>query len=68
MIIGTIIILFILLNQINGQQMELIAGHVLFRHGDRTPITTYPTDPMKEKDWPNGYILKYLHSYLFLVI
>ncbi|CAF1245430.1 unnamed protein product [Adineta steineri] len=35
--------------------MELIAGHVLFRHGDRTPIQSYPTDPMKEKDWPNGY-------------
>ncbi|CAF0892168.1 unnamed protein product [Rotaria sp. Silwood1] len=35
--------------------MELIAGHVLFRHGDRTPISTYPTDPMKEKDWPNGF-------------
>jgi hypothetical protein len=52
---GLSIIFLILLKQINGQQMELIAGHVLFRHGDRTPITTYPTDPMKEKDWPNGY-------------
>jgi hypothetical protein len=50
-----IIIFCFLFNYIYGQQMELIAGHVLFRHGDRTPITTYPTDPMKEKDWPNGY-------------
>jgi len=45
----------ILLHQINGQQMELVAGHVLFRHGDRTPITTYSTDPIQEKDWPNGF-------------
>ncbi|CAF1055359.1 unnamed protein product [Adineta steineri] len=50
-----LIIFCIFLNQINGQEMELIAGHVLFRHGDRTPIQSYPTDPMKEKDWPNGY-------------
>ncbi|CAF3857711.1 unnamed protein product [Rotaria sp. Silwood2] len=50
-----IIVFFILLKQIYGQQMELIAGHVLFRHGDRTPITTYPTDPIQEKDWPNGF-------------
>ncbi|CAF1417773.1 unnamed protein product [Rotaria sordida] len=35
--------------------MELIAGHVLFRHGDRTPIRTFPTDPTQEKDWPNGF-------------
>ncbi|CAM4759161.1 unnamed protein product [Rotaria magnacalcarata] len=52
---SVIIIFLISLNQIYGQQMELIAGHVLFRHGDRTPITTYPTDPMKETDWPNGF-------------
>ncbi|CAF1439453.1 unnamed protein product [Adineta ricciae] len=48
-------IFILLLSTIHAQQMELIAGHVLFRHGDRTPISTYPTDPMKEKDWPNGY-------------
>ncbi|CAF5155116.1 unnamed protein product, partial [Rotaria magnacalcarata] len=52
---SVIIIFLISLNQIYGQQMELIAGHVLFRHGDRTPITTYPTDPTKETDWPNGF-------------
>ena len=27
----------------------------VFRHGDRTPITTFPTDPVKPSDWPNGY-------------
>ena len=28
----------------------------LFRHGDRTPIATFPTDPYREADWPNGWV------------
>lgn len=28
----------------------------LFRHGDRTPIDPYPTDPYKgRQNWPEGF-------------
>ncbi|XP_049781921.1 prostatic acid phosphatase-like [Schistocerca cancellata] len=30
--------------------------HLLFRHGDRTPIDPYPTDPFRNRSyWPEGY-------------
>ncbi len=29
----------------------------MFRHGDRTPITTFPLDPVKPSEWPNGYLI-----------
>uniref|UniRef100_A0A803SPT5 acid phosphatase n=1 Tax=Anolis carolinensis TaxID=28377 RepID=A0A803SPT5_ANOCA len=29
--------------------------HQVFRHGDRTPISTFPTNPVKEDVWPQGY-------------
>lgn len=35
---------------------ELIFAHVLFRHGDRNPVASYPTDPWANVSyWPRGY-------------
>lgn len=35
---------------------ELIFAHVLFRHGDRTPIDPYPNDPWKDPShWTTGW-------------
>jgi len=33
----------------------LLQVHLLFRHGDRTPIAAYPTDPYKNYSWPGGW-------------
>ena len=29
--------------------------HLLFRHGDRTPISAYPNDPWANYSWPGGW-------------
>ncbi|XP_055615483.1 testicular acid phosphatase homolog [Toxorhynchites rutilus septentrionalis] len=35
---------------------KLLFAHVLFRHGNRTPTASYPTDPWKDiSSWPNDW-------------
>ncbi|XP_073817292.1 acid phosphatase 1 isoform X3 [Musca autumnalis] len=35
---------------------KIVFSHVIFRHGDRTPIEPYPTDPWRKPEfWPTGW-------------
>lgn len=49
--------LFVVAHGVFGQDHEpqLRMVHLLFRHGDRSPIQGYPNDIYTEADWPQGY-------------
>ncbi|KFU85056.1 Prostatic acid phosphatase, partial [Chaetura pelagica] len=47
-------IILILLQQTTAER-ELKFVVAVFRHGDRTPIVTFPTDIHKESEWPQGF-------------
>ncbi|XP_041053519.1 prostatic acid phosphatase-like isoform X1 [Carcharodon carcharias] len=36
-----------------GRKLKFV--NLIYRHGDRSPVSTYPKDPHTEKDWPQGF-------------
>ncbi|KRZ54427.1 Testicular acid phosphatase -like protein [Trichinella nativa] len=46
---------FALIQCVGSSELKLIFTQVLYRHGERTPLSTYPNDPYKEDAWPNGF-------------
>jgi len=51
--IVTILLEFCLIPPSLGQ--KLLQANILFRHGDRSPTKTFPTDPYQESSWPRGW-------------
>nr|XP_056713042.1 prostatic acid phosphatase-like [Euleptes europaea] len=45
----------LLLQRATGTGRELKFVVTVYRHGDRTPISTFPTNQISESAWPQGY-------------
>ncbi|MEQ2231940.1 hypothetical protein ILYODFUR_005836 [Ilyodon furcidens] len=55
---STVALLLAVLASVCGQaaaERQLVYATVLFRHGDRSPVKAFPTDPYQEDAWPQGF-------------
>lgn len=47
------VLILLLFSQVNGEStLKLV--NLVYRHGDRSPVVIFPTDPNKEDKWPQG--------------
>lgn len=49
-----VILVSFLLFQFICAEDELVFVNIIYRHGDRTPVDPYPTDPYNSSYWPQG--------------